>query len=104
MNDFQLMKDPMFPPHPKLEKLREILVQHFGKEMGEDGDPGTKSRVMVFSSFRDVVEEIYHELMKESPLIRPAQFIGQGVDKRGKKGLQQKDQLEVTFSLMPESP
>lgn len=85
-----------FKPHPKIEKLKTILIQHFGSKISDEGgEDGDDTKVMVFSSYRGVVDEIVQELDKERPLIRAARFIGQGVDKQGNKGLAQKDQLEV---------
>ncbi|OON15683.1 helicase protein, partial [Opisthorchis viverrini] len=66
---------PFVGGHPKLEKLKELLVQHFRSHapiaQGE-------TRVIVFSQFRDSVEEIMHMLKQLRPLVRPASFIGQG--------------------------
>jgi len=85
-----------FKPHPKIEKLKTILIQHFGSKISDEGgEDNDDTKVMVFSSYRGVVDEIVQELDKERPLIRAARFIGQGVDKQGNKGLAQKDQLEV---------
>jgi len=89
-----------FPPHPKMEKLKSLVLEHLltRGEMGEDGgssqlNPGT--RVMVFVSFRDCVEEVVEYLNCESPIIRATKFIGQGTDKGGRKGYAQREQLEV---------
>ncbi|PPQ67019.1 hypothetical protein CVT24_011313 [Panaeolus cyanescens] len=100
MNELELQKENGFAAHPKIEKLKNILIQHFGSRMadeGEGGEAGEKdeTRVMVFSSYRNVVEELVVELKKEEPLIRPARFIGQGVDTLGNKGLPQKEQLDT---------
>ncbi|GAA27796.2 fanconi anemia group M protein [Clonorchis sinensis] len=66
---------PFVGGHPKLEKLKQLLVQHFRSHaptaQGE-------TRVIVFSQFRDSVEEIMHMLKQLRPLVRPASFIGQG--------------------------
>ncbi|KAJ3508308.1 hypothetical protein NLJ89_g5829 [Agrocybe chaxingu] len=93
-----------FDIHPKVEKLKTILIQHFGSRLAEQDGEGTdnldESRIMVFSSYRAVVDEIVEELDKERPLIRATRFIGQGADKQGKKGLAQKQQLEVIKKFM----
>lgn len=92
--------------HPKMERLKMLLVQHFGKSMlekeeaEERGDveaakDAESTRVMVFVSFRECVDEVVELLNQENPLIRPIKFIGQGTDKRGHKGYAQKEQLEV---------
>lgn len=92
-----------FSPHPKMDKLKTLLIEHFAQKgldaeaNGENsGDLNSNSRVMVFTSFRQSVELIVDMLNKEQPLIRAVPFIGQGVDKKGKKGYGQKEQLEVS--------
>jgi hypothetical protein len=73
---------------------------------------GTKStRAIVFSSYRDSVDEITDFLRRLSPLIRPAEFKGQtgrrsgqhqppSVDVKKKRGVGgQKEQLEVLSSF-----
>ena len=80
------------PPHPKMEKLKTLLVEHFAQK-GFDaeangpagGDLNSDSRVTVFTSFRQTVDLIVDMLNKDRPLIRAVPFIGQGVDKKGKK-------------------
>ncbi|KAF9651402.1 P-loop containing nucleoside triphosphate hydrolase protein [Thelephora ganbajun] len=89
-----------FPPHPKMEKLKSLVLEHLLTKgaMGEDGEPAKpnpNTRVMVFVSFRDCVEEVVEYLNLESPIIRATKFVGQGTDKGGRKGFAQKEQLEV---------
>lgn len=94
MAEFERQHAQGFTTHPKIDKLKLILIDHFGKKIPEEeGEDDTK--VMVFSSFRGVVDEIVEELNKDRPLIRAARFIGQGTDKQGNKGLAQKEQLAV---------
>lgn len=98
-------KNRGFSLHPKMEKLRVLLVQHFAKNMLDkeeaQGDSAQatqiteSSRVMVFVSFRECVDEVVEVLNKENPLIRATRFIGQGTDKQGRKGIAQREQLEV---------
>ena len=99
------MKTPSgeLPPHPKMEKLRTLLIEHFAQKGfdaeangAEGSDLNSDSRVMVFTSFRHTVDLIVDMLNKDQTLIRAVPFIGQGVDKKGKKGYGQKEQLEVT--------
>jgi ATP-dependent DNA helicase MPH1 len=52
---------------------------------------------MVFVTFREAVDEIVDFLNQESPLLRVAKFIGQGIDRKGNKGLAQREQLEVSI-------
>lgn len=90
-----------FPTHPKMERLKALVVQHF-VEKGDDGDgplDNVETRAMVFVTHREAVDEIVEALNFEKPLIRATKFIGQGTDKRGEKGLAQKEQLEVCSLL-----
>lgn len=91
-----------FSVHPKVEKLKTLLIEHFTQkgleaegQGSDDGEPNSNSRAMVFASFRQSVGLITESLNKEWPLIRAVPFMGQSVDKHGKKGCGQKEQLEV---------
>lgn len=93
-----------FRPHPKMEQLKMLLIQHFGGRLsdGEGGDGANEgntqeTRAMVFVTNRGCVDEIEEILNEERPLIRATRFIGQGTDKQGKKGFAQKEQLDVSF-------
>jgi ATP-dependent DNA helicase MPH1 len=87
---------PVFPVHPKMDLLKTLLVQHFGQALREEGEEELQqTRVMVFSTFREAVDELVTYLESEKPLIKATRFIGQGTDKQGKKGMSQKEQLEV---------
>lgn len=96
-----------FKPHPKMEQLKMLLVQHFAGRMSDeegdgddaDGENSQETRAMVFVTNRGCVDEIEEMLNEERPLIRATRFIGQGTDKQGKKGFAQKEQLDVSFSL-----
>jgi ATP-dependent DNA helicase MPH1 len=90
MQELEKQKAIGFALHPKMEELLNILIQHFGQS-----DEGEETRVMVFSSYRAVVDRIVEELRKHEPLLRATRFIGQGTDKQGKKGLAQREQQEV---------
>ncbi|KAK7909416.1 hypothetical protein WMY93_014100 [Mugilogobius chulae] len=62
---------------PKLEKLEEVVLQHF-KQWSETntGLAGTvTTRVMIFSSFRESVQEIAAMLNRHAPLIRVMTFM-----------------------------
>jgi ATP-dependent DNA helicase MPH1 len=93
-----------FPAHPKMVKLRIIAVQHFARAEIDEEDrvrangapnPHSSTRMIIFCSYRECVEQIVEMLNEEQPIIRPHKFIGQGTDKRGGKGVTQKGQLEV---------
>jgi Fanconi anemia group M protein len=66
--------------HPKLEKLKELVVDHFRTKQREEPDSAT--RVMIFSQYRDSVQEITACLDAFKPLIKVMEFVGQA----GKKG------------------
>ncbi|XP_038611928.1 Fanconi anemia group M protein [Tachyglossus aculeatus] len=86
----------VFYSHPKLKKLEEVVVEHFrtwkDQRVSESNCDGT--RVMIFSSFRDSVQEIADMLHQHHPIIRAMTFVGQGSGKNV-KGFTQKEQLEV---------
>ena len=108
LQKLETMKRPSgeFPIHPKMDKMKELIVKHFEQKRfhkddavtnggGEDlsGDP----RVMIFASLRSSVEEIVSFLNDNNTLIRAIPYIGQAADKQGKKGYSRKDQLDVCF-------
>ncbi|KZT58466.1 P-loop containing nucleoside triphosphate hydrolase protein [Calocera cornea HHB12733] len=75
--------------HPKMDKLVAVALEHFAAP--EDGADHT--RVMVFCQYRDCVDEIVKSLNLQQPIIRASKFVGQSSDKRGDKGMAQKDQI-----------
>ncbi|EJD55504.1 P-loop containing nucleoside triphosphate hydrolase protein [Auricularia subglabra TFB-10046 SS5] len=81
--------------HPKLEKLRALLIDYFVQAMEGDDPERKNSKAIVFVSFRACVEEIVEYLKADAPLINAAKFIGQGEDKKGGKGMAQSEQLEL---------
>lgn len=54
--------------HPKYEKLRKHLLEHFNNHKD--------SKSLVFCEFRDTVYLINQMLLRNGPLIRPEIFIG----------------------------
>lgn len=116
MREIEGQKNRMqgFGPHPKMEKLKILLVQHFGThiddardgEVGDDTEMQSTTRAMVFVTNRGCVDEIVELLNEDRPLIKATKFVGQGTDKQGGKGLAQKEQLDVSFmfSLMRNLP
>ena len=105
MDELRLQKSMGFAIHPKLEMLKTLVVQHFGQRLHDDGGSnagercGEDTRAMVFVTFREAVDEIVDFLNRESPLLRANKFIGQGMDKKGNKGLAQREQLDVSFYI-----
>uniref|UniRef100_A0A096M619 FA complementation group M n=1 Tax=Poecilia formosa TaxID=48698 RepID=A0A096M619_POEFO len=92
---------PFIYSHPKLEKLEEVVLQHFNAwaqssaETNVSDADGVSTRVMIFSSFRESVQEIASMLNRHAPLIRVMTFMGQASAGKGVKGFTQKEQLEV---------
>ncbi|KAL5204525.1 hypothetical protein ABZP36_009396 [Zizania latifolia] len=73
-------------PSPKVEKMVEVLVDHFYKNSKD-------SRVIIFAHYRDCVKEILCSLGNiDGELVRPAAFIGQSSTGDQLKGQTQKMQ------------
>ncbi|XP_019743748.1 Fanconi anemia group M protein isoform X2 [Hippocampus comes] len=93
--------EPFIYGHPKLQKLEAVVLQHFrllverASDSNGSGAQEATTRVMIFSSFRDSVQEIAAMLNRHSPLIRVMTFMGQASAGKGVKGFTQKEQLEV---------
>ncbi|XP_013379529.1 Fanconi anemia group M protein [Lingula anatina] len=84
--------DPAFVSgHPKLEKLQEVVLEHFKKFQNDS----TATRIMIFSQYRDSVKEINDMLERHRPLVRVMSFIGQSSAGKATKGFSQKEQLRV---------
>lgn len=95
-----------FYSHPKLKKLEEVVLSHFSRLTDEQTSEGTSSsggssstvqtRVMIFSQYRESVQEIADMLSLHSPLVRVMSFVGHGTTgKSTSKGLTQREQTEV---------
>uniref|UniRef100_G3SN12 RNA helicase n=1 Tax=Loxodonta africana TaxID=9785 RepID=G3SN12_LOXAF len=85
-----------FYSHPKLKKLEEVVVQHF-KSWNDQNTSKKKcdeTRVMIFSSFRDSVQEIAEMLFQHQPVIKVMTFVGHSSGK-STKGFTHKEQVEV---------
>ncbi|XP_070956325.1 Fanconi anemia group M protein isoform X2 [Macaca nemestrina] len=81
--------------HPKLKKLEEVVIEHFKSWNAENTSEKKRdeTRVMIFSSFRDSVQEIAEMLSQHQPIIRVMTFVGHASGK-STKGFTQKEQLE----------
>jgi len=66
--------------HPKIQKLIEIITE----ELKNNKD----SKIIVFSHFRDNIQNVYNKLQ---PFCAPVMLVGQS----GEKGLTQKEQIDV---------
>uniref|UniRef100_A0A8C4VNV9 ATP-dependent RNA helicase FANCM n=1 Tax=Gopherus evgoodei TaxID=1825980 RepID=A0A8C4VNV9_9SAUR len=86
-------KNKIIYSHPKLKKLEEVVVEHFKSWKGCTGKC-YDTRVMIFSSFRDSVQEIAEMLSQHHPIVRVMTFVGHSTGK-SMKGFTQKEQLEV---------
>ena len=92
-------KQDFFYSHPKLHKLEEIMLEHF--RALKDGDSSSfprpvTTRVMIFSEYRESVQEISNMLSQHTPLIRAMTFVGHSASKSTSKGLTQKEQIEAS--------
>lgn len=88
---------PEFIGHPKLEYLREIVLNHFldaGEGRQGSDVPPSATRIMVFASYRDSTEDICRVLKRNEPMIRPHVFVGQAASK-GQEGMNQKQQNQI---------
>lgn len=61
-----------------------------GKEQNEQ-----TTRIMIFSQYRDSVEEITNMLRRHEPKVKAMSFIGQSSAGKATKGFTQKEQLKV---------
>ncbi|XP_076442631.1 Fanconi anemia group M protein-like [Babylonia areolata] len=77
--------------HPKLVKLEEVVLEHFHRFQAA----GQATRVMIFSQYRDSVQEITAMLQQHDPLVKVMSFIGQSSVGKSTKGFTQKEQLKV---------
>ncbi|TDL28562.1 P-loop containing nucleoside triphosphate hydrolase protein [Rickenella mellea] len=99
MLEINQQKSQGFSMHPKMEKLLSLCINHFAvADENLDDNTGSNpqdTRMIVFVSFRDCVDEVVEVLNRQRPLIRAERFIGQGTDKSGKKGVAQNQQIEI---------
>ncbi|OWF50822.1 Fanconi anemia group M protein [Mizuhopecten yessoensis] len=93
----QKYKDGFKTGHPKMEKLEEVVVNHFNNFLkgGSVEEKSQATRVMIFSQYRDSVSEITEILKQHQPLVKVMSFIGQSSAGKATKGFTQKEQLKV---------
>jgi Fanconi anemia group M protein len=70
--------------HPKLEKLKEIVIDQLKRN--------ADSRIIVFTNFRDTADVIARELQNLG--ISAVRFVGQA-NREGDRGLKQREQVEI---------
>lgn len=99
-----MIEAPNYSSHPKLERLVSTVVNHFveyseeTERLAQQGrsNEQAETRVMVFSQYRESVEEIKAALEEHKPMVRVMSFVGQSSGgKSNKKGFTQKEQLQV---------
>ena len=99
---------PFFYSHPKLHKLEEVVLNHFRKFKEQapidltgpsSKKPAVNTRVMIFSQYRESVQEISELLTRHSPLVRVMTFVGHSSGKSTSKGLTQKEQTVVSDNI-----
>ncbi len=92
------INDADFIGHPKLDYLRNVVLNHFldaGEGRGAaQGAPPSSTRIMVFVHYRDSAEEVVTVLKRNEPMIRPHVFVGQASSK-GSEGMDQKKQQDI---------
>lgn len=91
---------PFIYSHPKLKKLEEVVLKHFKSWKRSEGEGAPEkgpvdTRVMIFSSFRDSVQEIAEMLNQHLPVVKVMTFVGHSSTGNGVRGFTQKEQLEV---------
>ena len=86
---------PFFYSHPKLKKLEEVVLEHFSTL------DNSETRVMIFSQYRESVQEITDMLARHAPVVRVMSFVGHASAGKLNRGLTHKEQTKVLppFSL-----
>ncbi|KAI5305571.1 hypothetical protein KEM56_004015 [Ascosphaera pollenicola] len=93
----KMVSNPHFTGNPKMDYLREAVLNHFldARTTGGSGDAGGNpdTRIMIFARFRDSAEDIVNAL-KSAPMVKAHVFVGKAKAKNS-EGMAQKRQLEV---------
>lgn len=76
--------------HPKIDYLESLVMKHFS----DCEEAGKTTKAIIFSEYRDSVDEIVEVLSKHGPLLKPKEFVGKAAGKN-KKGITQKDQIKT---------
>lgn len=80
--------------HPKMEYLQNVIAAHFANE----AEHGRDTRVMVFCSYRECVNEIV-TILNRVHTVKAEIFVGQASDSKGNRGLRQKDQERIVSNF-----
>ncbi|ORX68305.1 P-loop containing nucleoside triphosphate hydrolase protein, partial [Linderina pennispora] len=105
MRDIASLTKPGFLGHPKLERLLQVVRDHFSKTQAS-GSLSASTRIIVFSQYRGSVNEIVGVLSRLKPQVSCEPFIGQSrsstssapaelLGEQGSRGQTQKEQLAV---------
>ncbi|KAL0486019.1 hypothetical protein AKO1_012294 [Acrasis kona] len=78
--------------HPKMLELEKVVLEHFEKNR----KAGTlhQTRIIIFASFRSIVDNIVQRLSRHSGTIKVMKFVGQSNNSKT-KGLANRDQKRV---------
>ena len=95
MQELETRSKTGFPPHPKMDALVQIILQHFADETPAPNKESSDSKIMVFVQYRNAVDQICQILNSHSPIIRSTRFVCQVMDNKVRKGMLQTDQLDV---------
>ena len=92
------VNNPEFLGHPKLEYLKQVVLNHFmdadDGQVSAGGRAAADTRIMVFAHYRDSAEEIVRLLKRHGPMVKPHIFVGQSSTK-GSEGMNQTNQNEI---------
>ncbi|KAG5518902.1 hypothetical protein PMAC_002433 [Pneumocystis sp. 'macacae'] len=81
---------PSFIGHPKLDKLRSLILNHFTNTDTKNEE----TRAMIFVEYRSSADDIIRCLKEHYPLIKAQLFIGQSSNKSS-LGMSQKEQISI---------
>ncbi|KAG4306264.1 hypothetical protein PORY_000252 [Pneumocystis oryctolagi] len=85
-----LKSKPSFIGHPKLDKLRSLVLNHFVNADSKNEE----TRAMIFVEYRSSAEDIIGLLKEHYPLIKAQLFVGQSSSKSS-LGMSQKEQISI---------
>ncbi|EMR11430.1 hypothetical protein PNEG_00451 [Pneumocystis murina B123] len=86
----KLRSMPTYIGHPKLEKLRSLVLNHFVNA----NDKNEETQAMIFVEYRSSAEDIMKVLEEHYPLVKAELFIGQSSSKLS-SGMTQKEQISI---------
>jgi ERCC4-related helicase len=69
-----------------------LIIVHVAEN---EGRASAGTRIIIFSQYRDSVNEITEILSRHRPLVKVMSFVGHSTTGKNSKGFSQKDQLKV---------